>query len=106
MTADEVAQAQSIKNSLEIGRYVFLVFAIFQFIALLITIVMRIKNPYKEDPDTLEEQRAARSAMAQIQMESLKHSVSRGSKHPTSPAPDSSNYYTASNKMMRRLVYI
>lgn len=97
MTADQVAMQQSIKSDLEIGRYVFLVFTLFEFIAYLVTIVMRVRFPYKEDAEQFEEQRSARSAMAQIQMESLKSAV-KTNKYATSPAPDQ-GLYTASKKM-------
>lgn len=102
LTADQVAQQESIKSQLEIGRYVFLVFIIIQFIVLLVTIVMRVKFPHKDEGNDFEEQRGARSAMAQIQMESLKNSVSSRNKQATSPAPEGGNFYTASNKMYKR----
>lgn len=101
MTADQVAQQETLTSELEIGRYVFLVFIIIQFIVLLVTIVIRVKFPHKEEGDDFEEQRGARSAMAQIQMESLKNSVSRN-KQATSPAPEGGNFYTSSNKMYKR----
>ena len=101
LTADQVAQQETLTSELEIGRYVFLVFIIIQFIVLLVTIVIRVKFPHKEEGDDFEEQRGARSAMAQIQMESLKNSVSRN-KQATSPAPEGSNFYTSSNKMYKR----
>jgi hypothetical protein len=102
LTADQVAAQESLTSDLEIGRYVFLVFIIIQFIVLLVTIVMRVKFPHKNEGDDFEEQRGARSAMAQIQMESLKNSVSRNNKQATSPAPEGGNLYTASNKMYKR----
>lgn len=99
LTAEQVSWQEDIKSTLEVGRYVFLVFVIFEFVALLVTIVMKVKYPYKVDGDELDEQRSARSAMAQIQMESLKSSVSR--KGAASPAPEGGNFYTASNKMYK-----
>ncbi len=102
MTADQVAEQESLTSTLEIGRYVFLVFIILQFIALLVTIVMRVKFPHANESDDFEEQRGARSAMAQIQMESLKNSVSKN-KTATSPAPEGGNFYTASNKMYKNV---
>jgi len=63
---------------------------------------VRVRNPYEADADSFEEQQAARSAMAQIQMEGLKHSMQRtASKSPAVGAPDG-NFYTASSKMMKR----
>ncbi|KAL4538707.1 hypothetical protein Ndes2526B_g03005 [Nannochloris sp. 'desiccata'] len=100
LTADQVAEQESLTSNLEIGRYVFLVFIILQFIALLVTIVMRVKFPHVTESEDFEEQRGARSAMAQIQMESLKNSVSRN-KQATSPAPSEGNFYAASNKMYK-----
>lgn len=97
-----MAWQESIKSDLEIGRYVFLVFVIIEFIALLVTIIMKVKYPYKAEGDELDEQRSARSAMAQIQMESLKSSVTR--KGAASPAPEGGNFYTASAKMNKRYV--
>ena len=98
LTAEQVSWEETIRSQLEIGRYVFLVFVIFQFIALLVTIVMRVKYPYKSEGDDLDEKKAARSAMAQIQMESLKSSVANKS----TPGPEGGNFYTASNKMYKR----
>lgn len=100
MTADQVAEQESLTSHLEIGRYVFLVFVILQFVALLVTIVMRVKFPHANESEDIEEQKGARSAMAQIQMESLKSSVSRN-KQATSPAPAEGNLYASSNKMYK-----
>jgi hypothetical protein len=85
------------KTSLEIGRYVFLVLVLLEILGLLVTMVIRIKYPHRtEDGGTFEEQRAARSAMAQIQMESLKSTVTR------SPGTaESNNFYTASSKVYK-----
>lgn len=101
MSADELSLWEGIKSDLEVGRYVFLVFILLEFIALMVTIVMRVRFPHKESPDQFEEQQAARSAMAQIQMESLKSSVGRSNKYATSPAPSDGNFYTASGKMYK-----
>ncbi len=101
MSADELSLWEGIKSDLEIGRYVFLVFVLLEFIALMVTIVMRVRFPHKEGPEQFEEQQAARSAMAQIQMESLKQSVGRSNKYATSPAPNDGNFYTASGKMYK-----
>lgn len=73
-----------------------------EFVALLVTIVLRVTNPHAADAEGFEEQQAARSAMSQIQMEGLKHSVQRSaSKSPAIAAADG-NFYTASNKLYKR----
>ena len=98
----DTANADEIKSHLEIGRWVFLVFVLIEFVALIVTIVVRIRNPYEADADSFEEQQAARSAMAQIQMEGLKHSMQRtASKSPAVGANDG-NFYTVSNKLYKR----
>lgn len=89
------------RTSLEIGRYVFLVAVLIEFIILLVTIVLRVRHPYKESEGDFEEQRAARSAMAQIQMESLKNSTQRGNGKSPGPGQDS-NFYTGSAKLYKR----
>lgn len=101
LTSDQVAKQEQLTSDLEIGRYVFLVFIILQFILLLVTIVMRVKFPYANENEDVEGQKDARSAMAQIQMESLKNSVSRN-KTATSPAP-AEGLYTTSNKQNKSL---
>ena len=98
----QTSDYDTIKSHLEIGRYVFLVFILIEIVALAVTVVVRVRNPYEADADSFEEQQAARSAMAQIQMEGLKHSMQRtASKSPAVGAPDG-NFYTASSKMMKR----
>ena len=66
----------------------------------MVTIVMRVRSPYVDESLDFEEQKAARSAMAQIQMESLKKSVSSGNKTATSPLPEGS-MYSSSGKMSK-----
>jgi hypothetical protein len=91
---------EEFRNDLDIARYIFLVIAIFEFIAIIATIVIRIRHPYKNglrDGDE-EDQLAAKSAMAQIQMEGLKHSVKKSENAGTSDG----NFYTSSKKMYKR----
>lgn len=84
----------------------FLVAILFQAIALMITIVMRVRHPYEDDVDDYSENQSAQSAMAQIQMENLKHSVLRGSAKSSTPATSSTasdnNFYTSSSKLYKK----
>eukprot|EP00889_Picochlorum_renovo_P003531 jgi/Picre1/30561/NNA_005923.t1 len=61
-------------NDLQYARYIFLVLSIIEFILVIITTVVKIKHPYKGGVEGDEEdQLAAQSAMAQIQLEGLKN---------------------------------
>lgn len=95
---DEKELTKSYSDDLKVGRYIFLVLVIIEIIVIIVTVVVHVRNPHEEEPETLEEQRAARSAMAQIQMESLKNSTSRSS---ASPGMDSNSFYTGSAKMYK-----
>lgn len=86
-------------NHLNIGRYVFLVVILLQFLALLVTIVMKVRYPYADDfEDYNSEASTAQSAMAQIQLENLKHSVSKSK----SSTDANTSYYATSQKMYRK----
>jgi hypothetical protein len=96
---DETAK---VEKALKVGRYVFLVTVVLEFVVLMATIVLRVRNPHASEPEDFDEQQAARSAMAQIQMEGLKHSMQRtASKSPAVGAADG-NFYTASSKLYKR----
>jgi len=101
-TKTEEQLNEEFRNDLDIARYIFLVVAILEFIAIITTIVIRIRHPYKNglrDGDE-EDQLAAKSAMAQIQMEGLKHSVKKSENAGASDG----NFYTSSKKMYKRYV--
>lgn len=86
-------------QSLKIGRYFFLVFVLVELVVVFVIILVRIRNPHIEESESIEDQRAARSAMAQIQLESLKTSTGRST---ASPGMDTNtSFYTASSKMYR-----
>eukprot|EP00890_Picochlorum_soloecismus_P003642 jgi/Picsp_1/4279/NSC_01788-R1_expressed protein [Chlorella variabilis] len=90
---------EEFRNDLDVARYIFLVIAILEFIAIIVAIVIRIRYPYKNglrDGDE-EDQLAAKSAMAQIQMEGLKHSV----KNSENAGASDGNFYTSSKKMYK-----
>lgn len=88
------------KNDLDVPRYIFLVFAILELLAIITTIVIRIRHPYEGGmlEGDEEDQLAAKSAMAQIQMEGLKNSVKKNDKGGSSDG----NFYTSSKKMYKR----
>lgn len=85
-------------NDLQYARYIFLVLSIIEFILVIITTVVKIKHPYKGGVEGDEEdQLAAQSAMAQIQLEGLKNSVKTSNENGSE-----SSTYTASKKMYKR----
>lgn len=90
------------KTSLEIGRYIFLVAVLIQMVALMVTIVMKVRHPHDDD---MEEYNAhaqtANSAMAQIQLENLKHSVLKSKSTASTPGDGDGNFYTSSNKLYK-----
>ncbi len=84
-------------NELQYARYIFLVFSIIEFILVIVTTVVKIKHPYKDGVEgDAEDQLAAQSAMAQIQLEGLKNSVK------TNENGSESSTYATSKKMYRR----
>jgi hypothetical protein len=93
---------ENIRNALEIGRYIFLVAVLLEFIALMASIVLRVRSPHASDDDEdVEERQAARSAMAQIQMEGLKHSMSKAASRSPAVGATDGNFYTSSTKMAK-----
>lgn len=85
-------------NDLQYARYIFLVLSIIEFILVIITTVVKIKHPYKGGVEGDEEdQLAAQSAMAQIQLEGLKNSVKTSNENGSE-----SSTYAASKKMYKR----
>lgn len=91
---------QKYRTELEIGRYVFLVAVIIEFIVLLIVVIIKVRNPHQAEGDSVDDQRAARSAIAQIQMESLKSSVQKGN---SKNQAENNSFYSSSGKMYRSM---
>jgi hypothetical protein len=84
-------------NDLQYARYIFFVFAVIELILIIVTTVIKIRHPHKDGAvGDEEDQLAAKSTMAQIQMEGLKNSVSQNGNNG-----DSSNMYSSSRKMYK-----
>jgi hypothetical protein len=84
-------------NDLQYARYIFFVFSLIELIMILVTVIIKIKHPYKNGVEGDEEdQLAAKSAMAQIQLEGLKSSV-KGSENGRGDG----SFYTSSKKMYK-----
>ena len=82
-------------NDLQYARYIFFVFALIEFILIITTLIIKWRRPYADGVDGDEEhQLAAKSTMAQIQLEGLKNSVS-------SPNGGNDSFYSTSKKAYR-----
>jgi hypothetical protein len=91
-------------NDLQYARYIFFVFALIEFILIIATLVIKWRRPHADGGDGDEEdQQAAKSTMAQIQLEGLKSSVSpqnggNGSLYST----DKKSYRSVTKKMTQK----
>ena len=83
-------------NDLTYARYIFFVFSLIELILIIATLIIKIKHPYKDGiAGDEEDQLAAKSTMAQIQLEGLKSSVR------SNENSNDSNLYGSSKKMYR-----
>lgn len=83
-------------NELKYARYIFFVFSLIELILIIATVIIKIKHPYKDGIEGDEEdQLAAKSTMAQIQLEGLKSSVKKNENS------NESSFYTSSKKMYK-----
>lgn len=83
-------------NDLKYARYIFFAFSLVEMILIVATLVIKIRHPYKDGIEGDEEdQLAAKSTMAQIQLEGLKSSVKNNE------SSNDSNFYNSSKKMYK-----
>ena len=83
-------------NDLTYARYIFFVFSLIELLLIIATLIIKIKHPYKDGiAGDEEDQLAAKSTMAQIQLEGLKSSVR------SNENSNVSNLYGSSKKMYR-----
>lgn len=83
-------------NDLTYARYIFFVFSLIELLLIIATLIIKIKHPYKDGiAGDEEDQLAAKSTMAQIQLEGLKSSVR------SNENSNDSNLYGSSKKMYR-----
>lgn len=90
------------RRDLDVARYIFLVFCLLELLSIIATIIIKVRHPYEHGVDGDEEdQLAAKSAMAQIQLEGLKNSVK---KSDSAKGSSEGTFYTSSKKMYKRYV--
>lgn len=83
-------------NELKYARYIFFAFSLIELILIIATLIIKIKHPYKDGIEGDEEdQLAAKSTMAQIQLEGLKSSVKNNE------TSNDSSFYNSSKKMYK-----
>lgn len=91
-------------NDLQAARYIFFVFALIEFILIIATLIIRWRRPHAEGVDGDEEdQLAAKSTMAQIQLEGLKSSMSaQNGGNQSLYSSDKKSYRSVTKKMTQK----
>ncbi len=83
-------------NDLKYARYIFFVFSVIELILIIATLIIKLKHPYKDGIEgDQEDQLAAKSTMAQIQLEGLKSSIKNNENS------NDSSVYNSSKKMYK-----
>ena len=88
-------------NDLQYARYIFFTFSLIEFILVVATLIIKWRRPYANGVEGDEEdQLAAKSTMAQIQLEGLKNSVSQNDNGNGSFYSSSKKAYKSVTKKM------
>jgi len=83
-------------NDLKYARYIFFVFSVIELFLIIATLIIKLKHPYKDGIEgDQEDQLAAKSTMAQIQLEGLKSSIKNNENS------NDSSVYNSSKKMYK-----
>ena len=90
-------------NDLQYARYIFFAFSLIEFILIITTLIIKWRRPYANGVDGDEEdQLAAKSTMAQIQLEGLKNSVSQNNGNDSFYSTSKKAYRSVTKKMTQK----
>ena len=90
-------------NDLQYARYIFFVFALIELLLVIATLIIKWRRPYADGVEGDEEdQLAAKSTMAQIQLEGLKSSVSSQNGNDSFYSTSKKAYRSVTKKMTQK----